>query len=239
MSGGALVGIDGDDTLWHSEIHFELTQRRVHELIASWVDVEDFDARLLATERRNLELFGYGVKGFALSTIETVIELTEGRIPAAELGRIIDFAKEMLAHPIELLDGVADGLAQLGAEYRLVLVTKGDLFHQETKVAASGLADHFDSVEIVAEKDVATYRRILARYDVAPGRFVMVGNTLRSDVLPVVELGGRAVHVPYHITWDVEHGEIPDEVRDRVATADGFGQVPAAVAALVANGAVR
>ena len=226
-----LVGVDADDTLWHSEVHFELTQNRVRELVAPWVEGVDFDERLLAVERRNLRLFGYGIKGFALSTIETVIEVTEGRIPTAEIHRIIGYAKEQLDHPIELLDGVAGGLEAL-AHYRLVLITKGDLFHQESKVAASGLGDLFEGVEVVAEKDVQTYKRLLDRYGVPADRFVMVGNSVRSDILPALELGGSGVHVPYQITWEHEVVDLPEAMAHRVVRLETFADVPAAVGGL-------
>src|SRR5207302_1743766 len=148
----------------------------------------------------NLRLFGYGVKAFTLSTIETAIEVTHGSVTADEIQAILDFGKELLDHPVQLLDGVAAAIDGLAGK-RLVLITKGDLFHQEAKVAGSGLGDRFSSIEIVSEKDQATYRRVLHRLGVAPEQFVMVGNSLRSDVAPVVALGGRGVHVPYTHVW--------------------------------------
>lgn len=226
------IGFDGDDTLWHSERYFVLTQERINELLAPWVDAERFDEALLATERANLARFGYGVKGFLLSTIETAISLTEERVPAAVIHRILEWGKELLDHPVELLDGVAETVGALAGAYRLVLITKGDLFHQETKVATSGLAEHFAAVEIVSEKDPATYERILQRLGVPAERFVMVGNSLRSDILPAVELGGRGVHVPYHVTWQLEEAELPDALTSRVRHLDRIGQLPALLATL-------
>ncbi len=224
-----LVGVDADDTLWHSEIHFELTQQRVRELVAPWTAATDFDERLLAVERRNLRFFGYGVKGFALSTIETVIEVTDGRIPAAEIHRIIGYAKDQLDHPIELLDGVAEGLDALARRYRLVLITKGDLFHQESKVAASGLGELFEGVEVVAEKDQQTYQRILARYGVAPENFVMVGNSVRSDIVPALQIGGFGIHVPYQITWAHEVVDLPDDLAHGMVSLASFAEVGPAI----------
>lgn len=203
------VGFDGDDTLWHSETEFAVTQTMFCELLAPFVPpgTVDLEARLVATEGANLEVFGYGVKGFTLSMIETALDVTGGNVPGSVIRTLLDRGKQMLSHPVELLDGVAAVIDALAGRYRLVLVTKGDLMHQESKVAGSGLADRFDHVEIVAEKDAPTYARILARHRIEPSRFVMVGNSVRSDVLPVLAIGGRAVHVPYHLTWPHEHAD--------------------------------
>lgn len=208
------LGLDADDTLWHSENRFQETHQRYHELLAEHVDVsfDELERRMLDTERRNLRLFGYGAKGFTLSLIETAIEVTDGAIPTEAITRILDFGKELLDHPVELLDGVAEAIDAFRARgLHLTLITKGDLWHQESKVAASGIADHLDAVEIVAEKDVPTYRAILARHGIPPERFCMVGNSVRSDVLPVLELGARAVHIPYEYLWAHEAVEDPGD----------------------------
>jgi putative hydrolase of the HAD superfamily len=226
MAPVALIGFDGDDTLWHSERYFAGIQDRIRALLAPWTDAATFDEALLVTERANLGRFGYGVKGFVLSTIETAIELTGGRVPASAIGRIIDWGKELLDHPVELLVDVADVLPALAASHRLVLITKGDLFHQETKVAGSGLAELFEAVHIVSEKTPDTYRRVLDEAGVDPASFVMVGNSLRSDVLPAAEIGGRGVHVPYHITWGLEHAELPAALADRVVHLDRLAHLP-------------
>jgi putative hydrolase of the HAD superfamily len=199
-----MLGLDGDDTLWHSETYFAVTEERFRSLLDPWLPAEVVAERLLERERANLGIFGYGVKGFILSMIETAIEASEGRIPAGSIQRIIEWGKEMHDHPVELLDGVVETLDDLTGRYALLLITKGDLFHQETKVAASGLGEHFTGIEILSEKDPASYRRALARYRVDPSEFVMVGNSVRSDVLPVLEIGARAVHIPYGITWGHE-----------------------------------
>lgn len=206
-----MIGLDGDDTLWHSESYFAVTEDRFRQLLEPWLPGAVVAERLLEREQANLRVFGYGVKGFTLSMVETAIEASEGRIPTSSIQQIIDWGKELLDHPVELLDGVEDTVGALAASHRLLLVTKGDLFHQESKVAASGLAAWFTGVEIVAEKDTATYRRALARHGVDPADFVMVGNSVRSDVVPVLQIGGRAVHIPYGITWghevvDGDHG---------------------------------
>lgn len=226
-----MVALDGDDTLWHSENQFVMTQERFCALLADHADPEELDTRLMAHERENLALFGYGVKGFTLSMIETAIEVTEGRVDVADIQAIIDGAKEMLQHPVELLDGVAETVEALAADHRLMVVTKGDLFHQESKLARSGLVEQLWQIEIVAEKDVPTYRRILERYDLDPERFLMVGNSVKSDVLPVLELGGRAVHIEYDTTWEMERAEV-DEDHDRFFRLDSIRDLPALVAGL-------
>ena len=217
------VGLDADDTLWHSENRFHQAHLEYHRLLARHVDLSpgELEARMLATERRNLGLFGYGAKGFTISLIETAIEVTDGSIPAHDIERIISFGKDLLDHPVELLPGVPETVERLrDARIGLILVTKGDLWHQESKVASSGLADLFDAVEIVAEKDPRTYGTILRRHGVDPGSFCMVGNSVRSDVLPVLEIGGRALHVPYEFLWAHEAVEGADEdVRFRTLTS--------------------
>ncbi len=200
-----VVGLDADDTLWHNESYFAEAQATFVDILAPWTpEGADVLARHDATERRNLELFGYGIKGFTLSMVETALEVSDRRVSADALADIVELGKRMLAHPVELLDGVADAVEQLQRAHRLVLVTKGDLIHQEQKIARSGLADRFERIEIVSEKDPATYAAVMARAAVAPERFLMVGNSIRSDVLPVLELGGHAAQVPYEITWSHE-----------------------------------
>jgi putative hydrolase of the HAD superfamily len=205
-----VVAFDADDTLWHSETHFQVTQERVSELLAPYADAGTLERELEATERRNLAVYGYGVKGFTLSLIETAITVSEGRVTTDEVATLLDWGREMLSHPVELLDGVAETLERLAADHRLVLVTKGDLFHQESKIAESGLGELFDHVAVVAEKDAAAYARVAREVGVAPERLLMVGNSVRSDVLPVLELGGHAVHIPYAVTWSHEVADVPD-----------------------------
>jgi len=226
-----LIGLDGDDTLWHSEGHFVVTQARYGELLDPWVDRETVAGALLDAERRNLRLFGYGVKGFTLSMIETAIELTNGDIDGDRIHQIVQFGKELLDHPVELLPGVAETLEQLRHHFRLALITKGDLFHQESKIAASGLADIFERVEVLAEKDETAYAKVLDTLGVAPPSFCMVGNSMRSDIAPVLEIGGVGVHVPYHITWELEHVE--EDIDDpRMQRVESILDVPIAIEAL-------
>ena len=212
------IAFDGDDTLWHNESLFSMTQERFRALLAHAADPADIDRRLLKAERENLRVYGYGIKGFVLSMIETAVDLTEGRIAGRDIQSLIDFGKAMLDHPVDLLDGVEDVVERLSGRYRLLLVTKGDLFDQESKIARSGLAERFSAIEIVSEKDPDTYRRLLDRHGVDPARFVMVGNSVRSDILPVLAVGGHAVHVPYHITWAHEEAEPPSENYRRIDT---------------------
>ena len=204
-----VIGFDGDDTLWHSETRFHVTQGEFRELLGRHGLDVDVDARLSAMEMKNLSIYGYGVKSFTLSMLETAIELTQGRIPAADLEVILGWGKRMLMEPTELLGGVEETLRGLSGRSDLLLITKGDLFDQESKLARSGLGGLFLGVEILSEKDVETYRGVFRRRGIKPQEFVMVGNSLRSDIVPVVELGGHAFHIPYEVTW--AHEVVRDE----------------------------
>ena len=203
------VGLDADDTLWHNETIFRLTQARLFDLLSDVADTEILEQRLAEVERRNLRLYGYGVKGFTLSMIETAMELTGGEAPAHIIREILAAGRAMLTEPVEPLPGVDDALARLSERYRLVLVTKGDLLHQEQKLAASGLGDLFVAVEIVSEKDASTYERVFSRYGTGVAQAAMVGNSLRSDVLPALEAGAWAAHIPYPVTWAHEMADPP------------------------------
>ena len=203
------VGLDADDTLWHNETVFRLTQDRFYDLLSGHGERPVLEARLAEVERRNLSLYGYGVKGFTLSMIETAMEITEAKAPARIIADILAAGREMLTHPVEALPGVEVALADLAKDYRLVLITKGDLLHQEQKLAASGLGELFAAVEIVSEKDASTYERVFARYGTGAGEAAMCGNSVRSDVLPALEAGAYAAHVPYHLTWAHEMAETP------------------------------
>ena len=206
------IGFDADDTLWHNENIFARAQQRYRDILSRYHGAKAVDEALFATEMRNLPLYGYGVKSFTLSSVETAIQLTKGAVSAAELREIMDVGREMLAHPVEILPEVASVVAKLATEYRLVVITKGDLHHQERKIAASKLAAHFHAVEIVSEKDDETYARLFARQGIAVEEFAMVGNSVKSDIWPVLQLGGAGVHIPYPITWQHEHiAESPSE----------------------------
>jgi putative hydrolase of the HAD superfamily len=196
-----LVALDADDTLWHNEPLYTSTREQFCSLLERYEPAGVADEKLYEVERRNLEHFGYGVKGFVLSMIETAIELTSGRIESGDVRTIIDWGRQMLSSPVDLLDGVREAVEDLAARYPIILLTKGDLLHQETKLAQSGLGAHFKGIEIVSEKDAAVYRSVMKRYAVPGERFVMVGNSLRSDILPALQAGGHAVYVPYETSW--------------------------------------
>lgn len=205
-----IIGFDADDTLWHNENIFERGQDRYRRLLDRYHPAAEVDRALFATEMRNLRRYGYGIKGFMLSAIETAIELTGGVVSAREIREILAVGQDMLAHPVELLPGVAEVLPELARDYRLMLITKGDLRDQERKIAHSGLAAHFQILEILSEKDGPAYARILQRHGINPAEFVMIGNSLKSDILPVLELGGAGVHIPYRIIWQHEQvGTLP------------------------------
>lgn len=222
-----MVGFDADDTLWESEAFFAVTEERFVALLAPWCTSSDVSSALLEAERNNLLHFGYGVKGFTLSMIETAIELTEGAIPSNALAEIIGWGREMMAHPVEVIDGVVDVLDTLGPEFRLVLITKGDLLHQESKVAESGLADRFEAIEILNEKDEVSYQGVLDRLGVAASEFAMVGNSARSDIEPIVAIGGHGIHIPHTITWAIEEATGGVDAAKRWITLNSIRQVPA------------
>lgn len=219
-----VIALDADDTLWHNETHFFEAHGRFQELLAPFHDHTWIDERLLATELRNLQHFGYGIKGFVLSMIETAIELTEGRIQGSEVQRIIDLGKAMLDKPVEPLPQVLETLAQLAGRYQLMVITKGDLFDQEAKLARSGLAHLVARFEVVSEKDEASYRRVLARWAIRPEEFLMVGNSVRSDILPVLALGGQALHIPYELTW--AHEQVAETGPRPYPVLEHLGQLP-------------
>ena len=231
------IGFDADDTLWHNEVIFEETHRRYCELLSRHHDARTVEETLHATEMRNLELFGYGIKGFALSSIETAILLTDGQISAEEIRSIIDLAKAMMHHPVELLPGVADTVRTLAFDHPIILITKGDLRDQQRKIAKSGLAGYFSHTEVVAEKNRETYARVLERARVRPDRFVMVGNSIKSDVLPVLDLGGTAIHIPYPTTWVHERADRPEN-QGRFFELNSLAELPGLIAKLSQNQAV-
>ncbi len=224
-----IVGFDGDDTLWRSQEFYDQAQLDFEAIIARYIDLDSAGLRatLLATERGNLAQYGYGVKGMILSMVEAAIDLTGGRIEAKDIRTIMDMGKDLLVHPVELLPGIAEAVEQVAQRFRVVLITKGDLFHQERKVALCGLTA-FQRIEIVSEKDVATYRRLLKEFEVQPDEFAMVGNSLKSDIAPVIELGGWGVYMPYHATW--EHEVLHDfDGAGHVVEVDGAGRISEAL----------
>jgi putative hydrolase of the HAD superfamily len=203
------IGFDADDTLWQNEQFYRLTEKRLTELLAEHAEPGDISRRLLEAEKRNLAFYGFGIKGFTLSMIETAIEVTEGRAPAAVIQEILASGRELLRHPVETLPHVRETLEQLAGKYRIILITKGDLFDQERKLAQSGLGELFDAVEIVSDKNASTYQRVFSRHGDGPQRSMMVGNSLKSDVVPAIEAGSWGVYVPHDLTWSLEHVDEP------------------------------
>ena len=218
------IGFDADDTLWENEQFFRSSEKHFSSLLAPYTDIADLTGRLLEVEKRNLESYGFGIKGFTLSLIETAIEVTGGEIPAAIIAEILDAGREMLKHPVETLPHVAETLELLTEHYRLVLVTKGDLFDQERKLAQSGLGDFFDAIEIVSNKDRGTYERIFSRHGDGAERALMIGNSLKSDVVPAIEAGAWGIFVPHELTWVLEHVEAPVE-NPRFRQIEHLGQL--------------
>lgn len=216
-----IIGFDADDTLWVSEDGFRSNELRFVELVAPYAsEGVDVKAALTAVERKNLHTLGYGVKAFAISMVEAALTITQHRVPTRVIGELVEMAKDQLEAPVELLPHVPEVLARVGRAYTLVLVTKGDLVHQTHKIDTSGLAHHFHHLEIVLEKEPATYQRLVQRWGIDPQRFCMVGNSVRSDVLPVLAIGGDAVHVPYHLLWELEHVEHDEHVVELGSLAD-------------------
>ncbi len=231
-----LVGFDGDDTLWKSQDYFDDAQIEFERIVGAYISLADarVHERLYETEKRNLALFGYGAKGMTLSMLEAAIDITGERIAARDVHRIVELGKSLLRHPVELLPGIREAVSTIAADFDIVLITKGDLFHQEAKVRESGLADLFGRIEIVSEKDPATYARVLSEFDLPASRFVMIGNSLRSDIAPVLELGGWGVHMPYHTTWVHESETLIAADAPRMRSVLSAAALPRAVHAITA-----
>ena len=235
MTNIRLIGFDGDDTLWKSQDYFDQAQDEFERIVGGYVDLADarVHERLYETEKRNLALFGYGVKGMVLSMLEAAIEITGQRVAAPDVHRIVELGKSLLQHPVELLPGIRAAVTAIAADFDIVLITKGDLFHQEAKVRESALADLFGRIEIVSEKDPATYARVLSEFDLSAGQFVMIGNSLRSDIAPVLALGGWGIHMPYHTTWAHESEAEIAAGASRLRRAQSASELPDAVRAIV------
>ncbi|MGR6466657.1 HAD family hydrolase [Rhizobium sp. PAMB 3182] len=225
------IGFDADDTLWQNEQFYRLTEGEFVKLLGDYAEGEHIASRLLDAEKRNLQHYGFGIKGFTLSMIETAIEITEGNVPARTIGEILDIGRSLLSHPVETLPHVEETLAALAGKYMLVLITKGDLFDQERKLAQSGLGDLFDAVEIVSDKTAVTYRRIFTETGDGPERAMMVGNSLKSDVVPAIAAGSYGVFVPHELTWVLEHVEPPREA-PRFREISNLGQLLPLIASL-------
>lgn len=225
------IGFDADDTLWQNEQFFRMTQERFAELLADYAAPDHLMERLLAAEKRNLGHYGFGVKGFVLSMIETAIEVTDERVPAGVIQELLRAGQDMLRHPIHLLPYAREAIEALATDYRLLLITKGDLLDQERKLAQSGLGELFEGVEIVSHKTPAVYHEIFTRHGEGPSRGLMVGNSLRSDVIPAIEAGAWGVYVPHRLTWELEHAE-PPAGHARYHELSDLAALPALVAGL-------
>lgn len=216
-----VIGFDADDTLWHSEDSFHRVEARFVELVSPFAPTGvDVAGALRAMERAKLPVSGYGVKAFTLSMVQAAITVTDAAVPSSIVGRLVDAGLEMLTEQVRLLPHVPEVLADLGRDHRLVLITKGDLVHQDRKVTTSGLAHHFERIEIVLEKDVETYTRVLGLIGIGPERFCMVGNSVRSDILPVLAIGSHAVHIPYPLLWDHEHVDHDEDLDELASIAE-------------------
>ncbi|MDX1333578.1 MAG: HAD family hydrolase [Robiginitalea sp.] len=218
------IGFDADDTLWVNETYFREAEAAFAELLEPYETKNTIDQELFKMEMRNLELYGYGIKGFMLSMIESALELSNGRVSQETIGRILALGKQMISHKLELLDGVEEVLEALSAKYRLLVLTKGDLLDQERKLEKSGLIDYFHHVEVLSDKKEINYTRLLEHLEIQVGEFLMVGNSLKSDVLPILNIGARAVHVPFHTTW--AHEEVhPDQHENRHLTLSSLREL--------------
>lgn len=204
-----VIGFDADDTLWVNETYFREAEERVGILLSHFETPNKIDQELFKMEMKNLGTYGYGVKGFVLSMVELAIELSNGSVSNSIISQILDIGKEMINKPIELLEGVEEVLKTLSREYRLILATKGDLLDQERKLEKSGLLDYFHHIEVLSEKQESNYSKLLMHLDINPSEFLMVGNSLKSDILPLVNIGAQAIHVPFHTTW--QHEKVTDK----------------------------
>ena len=199
-----VIGFDADDTLWINEPFYQDVEREFCQIMKPYLDEAETSKELFKTEMQNLEIYGYGAKGFILAMVETAIRTTDGKISAEEIDKIIDIGKTLLNMPIQLLDGVEHVLQKLQGKYKLILATKGDLLDQERKLQKSGLIGYFHHIEIMSDKHENNYRKLLSHLDIKPGEFLMVGNSVKSDILPVINIGANAIHIPFEVTWQHE-----------------------------------
>ena len=207
FSNSFVLGIDADDTLWENEAWFYKIQDRFFEMMSSWSDTQDTNAAMLENERASIPQYGYGVTSFVRSMILTAIQISNNEIETKQISQIVSWGDELIEAPVDLLPGVEETLSELSNNHHLLLITKGDVLHQRAKVENSGLSDFFWNIEVVGEKDSAVYEMLLNRYGISPEMFVMIGNSVSSDILPVLNIGAKAIHVPHHTTWELE---VPD-----------------------------
>lgn len=196
-----VIAFDADDTLWVNETYFRNAEHEFAKLLTAYETENKIDQELFKTEIQNLQLYGYGVKGFMLSMIECALELSNHKVSTTTIEKILAIGKEMLNKPIELLAGVEEVLKQLLGNYKLIVATKGDLLDQEKKLEKSGLLQYFHHIEVMSEKKVPDYEKLIKHLDIHPSQLLMIGNSLKSDILPLLEIGAQAIHIPFHTTW--------------------------------------
>ena len=220
-----VIGFDADDTLWINETYYLETEQEFCRLLAEYGEGSEISAELFRTETANMKLYGYGIKAFTLSLVETALRISNRKVPQSTIEKILALGKEQLDKPVVLLDDVRDTLAGLNRDYRLIVVTKGDLLDQERKLQKSGLETYFHHIEIMSDKKDSDYLQLLGHLDIEPGQFMMVGNSLRSDIIPVLDLGGYAVYVPFHTTWEHEHADEESITSPRFRKVEKISQV--------------
>jgi putative hydrolase of the HAD superfamily len=221
-----VIGFDADDTLWHNEVLYHQAKDELGVMLADYRHPREIIEQLDQTEVKNIAYYGYGIKSFTLSMIETAIRVSGGKVTAEEIDEIITIAKRMLSAPVELHSGVKATLESLSGNYALMLITKGDQFEQERKIRISGISHFFQYIEVVGEKSQSSYRKILGQYDIDPARFLMVGNSLRSDVLPVLKIGGQAVFIPNETTWFHENADQEEFSDFEFTEIENISQLP-------------
>lgn len=225
MSNIKVIAFDADDTLWVNETYFREAEKKFAKLLSTYETENKIDQELFKVEIRNLDLYGYGIKGFMLSMVECALELSNYSLPPKIIDDILQIGKDMLEKPIELLDGVEDVLKALSGKYRLIVATKGDLLDQERKLEKSGLLTYFHHIEVMSDKKASDYKKLVKHLDIEPQELLMIGNSLRSDVLPLLEIGAEAIHVPFHTTWAHEEVSKQDAADSNFRTFESLHEV--------------
>lgn len=219
-----VIGFDADDTLWHNEVHYRNSEKRFAELVKPWLTEREAQKELFGHEMQTLSLYGYGAKSFTLATIASAISISNGQVGSEVIEQLLENGKSLINAPMELLDNVDDVLAQLSKDYKLIVATKGDLLDQERKLQNSNLEQYFHHVEIMSDKNPASYRKLISHLDIKPEEFLMIGNSLKSDVIPVLDIGSGAIHIPYHTTWEHEHVSDTSDLQP-YTTLDSFNDL--------------
>lgn len=221
-----VIGFDADDTLWENEPYYRETEAKFCELLKEYLPKDKINQELFDTEIKNLELYGYGIKAFTLSLVETAIRVSDAKVPASTIKTIIELGKEQLNKPNHLLDGVSDVLEALKGNYKLIVATKGDLLDQEKKLKKSNLLKYFHHIEIMSDKQMDNYKDLIKHLDIEPHELLMVGNSLKSDIVPILELGGYGVYIPFHVTWQHEYHDEEEIKNDRYYKISSIKELP-------------